>query len=150
MFRFGSLIIYSFNRELTDITEVKDYVKITGGPGGGGCWSMLGKRGGMQLLNLAERDEHCGRTCIIKEVVAHEFLHAFGLGHVQSRPDRDDYIEVEFDNIAAKSQFRKIDDALTFGVPYDGRSIMHYAWKDFAIDELRPTMLSKVISTLVL
>ena len=139
-------------RELTDTTGVDDYVKVTGGPrgnGGGGCWSMLGRRGGVQHLNLNERNEHCGRTCIIKEVVAHEFLHAFGLGHVHSRPDRDDYIEVEFDNIAAKSQFRKMDDALTFGVPYDGRSIMHYAWKDFAIDELRPTMLSKVISILV-
>ena len=77
---------FIFKRELTDTTGVEDYVKVSGGPrgnGGGGCWSMLGRRGGVQHLNLNERNEHCGRTCIIKEVVAHEFLHAFGLGHVQ-------------------------------------------------------------------
>ena len=106
---------------------------------------MLGKIGGVQSLSLGERNEKCARSCIIEHVIVHEFLHSFGLGHVQSRPDRDQYVEVQTDNISFKSQYEIIEDALTFDVPYDGRSTMHYAWKDFAKDQIRPTMLSKVV-----
>ena len=128
---------------MTDTTGLKDYVRLIGGPGAS-CYSMLGKIGGVQSLSLGERNEKCARTCIIEHVIVHEFLHSFGLGHVQSRPDRDQYIEVQSDNISFKSQYEIIEDALIFDVPYDGRSTMHYAWKAFAIDQMRPTMLSKV------
>ena len=132
-------------RELTDTTGVKDYVQLVGGSGRG-CSSVLGKRGGRQKLSLGEGKERCAMTCIHGDVIIHEFLHTLGLDHVQSRPDRDQYIEVIFDNIGLPSQYQKMpyEDALTFGVKYDGRSIMHYNWKKFAIDDLRPTMLSKV------
>ena len=129
---------------MTDTTGVNDYVRVIGGPGKS-CYSMLGKRGGVQSLSLGERNERCAMTCIIDDIILHEFLHSFGIAHVQSRPDRDDYIEVIFDNIQLPSQYVKMDDALTFDVPYDGRSVMHYDWKALARDEMRPTMLSKVV-----
>ena len=106
---------------------------------------MLGKRGGVQNLSLGERNEKCAMTCIHKDTILHEFLHTFGLAHVHSRPDRDDYIEVIIDNIQMPSQYVKMNNALTFDVPYDGRSVMHYSWKALAKDEMRPTMLSKVM-----
>ena len=106
---------------------------------------MLGKRGGVQSLSLGERNEKCAMTCIHEDTILREFLHSFGLAHVQSRPDRDDYVEVIFDNIQMPSQYVKMNDALTFDVPYDGRSVMHYSWKALAKDEMRPTMLSKVL-----
>ena len=130
---------------MTDTSGVKDYVQLVGGSGRG-CSSALGKRGGRQKLSLGEGKERCAMSCIIGDIIIHEFLHTLGLDHIQSRPDRDDYIEVIFDNIGLPSQYQKMpyEDALTFGVHYDGRSIMHCSWKKFAIDELRPTMLSKV------
>ena len=109
---------------------------------------MLGKKGGAQKLSLGERDEKCGLTCVLEHIILHEFLHAFGLGHVHSRPDRDNYIQLIPDNIRDMSEYAINDDLTTFDVPYDGRSVMHYAWKDFAIDEIRPTMLSKVKKTI--
>ena len=48
---------------------------------------------GGQNVNLGE---NCGKT---KGVVMHELLHALGFYHEQSRPDRDKYIEIMWENI---------------------------------------------------
>jgi hypothetical protein len=44
--------------------------------------------------------------CTVRAVVAHEFLHALGFWHEQSRTDRDHYIEVVEENIR-KGMFYK-------------------------------------------
>ncbi len=58
-----------------------------------GCNSKVGLQGGLQVISL-NKDR-----CLGKSTVAHELIHALGFGHEQSRPDRNDYIQVYLDNI---------------------------------------------------
>ncbi|XP_067671683.1 protein SpAN-like [Haliotis asinina] len=95
---------------------------------GGGCYSRLGRTGGIQDLALAP-------NCRSKGVVVHEFGHAIGWYHEQARPDRDDYVTINFDQIPVnwRSQFGKVAQALVNdrGVEYDYDSIMHYSGNTF-------------------
>ena len=88
---------------------------------------MVGKWGGRQMLSL-------GRGCYSDSTIAHEFIHAIGFWHEQSRPDRDEYVRINFENII-RSRHRVFDKqrtSLTFGLPYDGLSVMHYEHWGFA------------------
>jgi len=97
-----------------------NYVRIFKGQG---CYSYVGMQNGEQDLSL-------GNGCIWKRIVIHEFLHALGFLHEQSRPDRDNYVKILFENIDEDNQSnfetmeaRFIDSK---GVAYDLHSIMHY------------------------
>ena len=59
------------------------------------CWSGVGKSwsGGLQELSL----DRSG--CMTKDTIIHEFLHSLGFNHEQTRPDRDQYIQVLYENI---------------------------------------------------
>ena len=46
-----------------------------------GCWSYVGRTFGRQELNLAS-------GCTGSGTIEHEMLHALGMWHEQSRPDR--------------------------------------------------------------
>ena len=81
----------------------------------------------------------------------HEFMHAFGLTHEHERPDRDDYVTINKHNIRNYkyySQFGKERSGSykTFGVRYDGLSIMHYRATEFSISKYLPlyTIESKI------
>ncbi|KAI8442421.1 hypothetical protein MSG28_005935 [Choristoneura fumiferana] len=102
----------------------KDYISIQSG--NTGCWSSVGRIGGRQEVNLQNPG------CVSKKgTVLHELLHAVGFMHEQSRHERDDYVDVRYDNIKAGSEnnFKKADAKRTndFGVPYDYNSVMHYS-----------------------
>lgn len=60
----------------------------------------------------------------------HELGHAMGFFHEHSRPDRDQFVSIQFRNIkrGKERQFRKYPASLinSYGVPYDYESIMHY------------------------
>ena len=47
---------------------------------------------GRQLISI-------GRGCEDKVIIQHEILHALGRIHEQSRPDRDDYVDIIDDYI---------------------------------------------------
>jgi len=92
-----------------------------------GCYSSVGrdyKKSGMQSMSL-------GPECLQTSIVLHELLHSLGFWHEQSRPDRDQYVEIFWENIKQGEEynFEKYthQEADTLGFPYDYNSIMHYA-----------------------
>uniref|UniRef100_A0A915BQ35 Zinc metalloproteinase n=1 Tax=Parascaris univalens TaxID=6257 RepID=A0A915BQ35_PARUN len=95
-----------------------------------GCASNVGRHplGEAQFVSLAPE-------CLRLGVIAHEVAHALGFWHEQSRPDRDNYVTVRWENIDrdSKGQFLKElpADVDNGGVPYDYGSIMHYRSKAF-------------------
>ena len=95
--------------------------------------------GGKQYLSLADPG------CWFADTIVHEFIHAWGFYHEQSRPDRDQYITVNWDNIKTDkhSQYEIKGGTHTYGVQYDGKSVMHYSTGGFANGN-GPTMTSKV------
>ena len=90
-----------------------------------GCWSYIGKTSlssGGQPLNLQQNG------CVYKGIIQHEFMHALGFSHEQSRPDRDDYVTINFENIQSgrEGNFQKSSNVNSLGSPYDYGSVMHY------------------------
>ena len=79
--------------------------------------------------------------------IQHEFIHSIGAYHVQSRPDRDDYVKINTWNIKSGKEhnFKKQSGALTYDIPYDPLSIMHYEYYAFARNKNYPTIESKVM-----
>ena len=72
--------------------------------------------------------------CWSEDTVVHEFIHAFGFHHEQVRPDRDNYVEIIYENIPEYlwHNFNLFTGSNTFGVQYDGYSVMHYSSKAFS------------------
>ena len=106
------------------------------------CFSQVGRRGtGPQQLNLEP-----GTYCMWKQTIQHEFMHALGLYHMQARPDRDQYVTIHWNNIPASSRlnFQIMANTLSYDIPYNGRSMMHYFWNSHAINPNLPTITSKV------
>lgn len=60
----------------------------------------------------------------------HELGHVIGFWHEHTRPDRDKYIKVHWDNIIKEKQVnfdkRNTIEIDSRGRPYDLNSIMHY------------------------
>ena len=111
-----------------------------------GCWSQVGFQERKQNLNLALGCMHAG-------IVEHEFLHAVGLYHHQSRSDRDYYVKIHWGNIpeALRHNFKKYSSTVInhFNLPYDFRSLMHYGGNDFGnsrmtIQTIDPTKQSVI------
>ncbi|XP_057297970.1 zinc metalloproteinase nas-4-like [Hydractinia symbiolongicarpus] len=109
--------------------------------GNGGCSSGVGyERGrGRHYVSL-------GEGCWGKGVVIHEMAHRLGIYHEQSRPDRDDYITVQWENIgeSRKFNFKKQKASIidSFGTKYDYKSIMHYGAYTFSKNK-KPVMITK-------
>ena len=72
-------------------------------------------------------------------------MHALGFWHEHSRPDRDDHISVEWDNIVqgAEVNFQKAVEVNSLGSAYDFNSIMHYPTSAYAIDSNMPTITNR-------
>ncbi|KAF4517887.1 hypothetical protein B566_EDAN001841 [Ephemera danica] len=63
----------------------------------------------------------------------HELLHTIGFYHEQSRSDRDNYVTINYNNIEpGMANNFDISDTITFGVPYDYGSVMHYGRNFFS------------------
>ncbi|GBN13265.1 Zinc metalloproteinase nas-15 [Araneus ventricosus] len=103
-----------------------------------GCFSMIGRDGGQQLLSL-------GDGCMFVGIIIHEFMHAVGFWHEQSRADRDNYVTILWENIqeGQTHNFAKYTDGRLHHLneAYDYSSIMHYGTYDFTKYRNRPTIL---------
>ncbi|XP_015254162.1 PREDICTED: meprin A subunit alpha-like [Cyprinodon variegatus] len=106
-----------------------------------GCWSYVGDDGKGQNVSI-------GQGCDTKAVVEHELLHALGFYHEQSRSDRDDYVQIWWDEIeeGKEHNFNKYDDDFItdLNTPYDYESIMHYRPFSFNKNESVPTITTSI------
>ncbi|XP_031567488.1 astacin-like metalloprotease toxin 2 [Actinia tenebrosa] len=97
------------------ITFVKD--------NNGRCASYgVGYYGYSYKVVLAER-------CWYQGMIVHELGHVIGFEHEHTRPDRDKYITIKWNNIKDGRRFdfeKSSGDSLSYTTPYDYASIMHY------------------------
>lgn len=107
---------------------------------GSGCNATVGYRDGKH-----ENAVSIGDVCDVDDAI-HEFGHVVGLYHEHNRNDRDDYVQVFYDNIfpSSHSQFEKNEDAgfdsLEF-TPFDFESVMLYSSDIFSIEGINNSML---------
>uniref|UniRef100_UPI00358F10D0 meprin A subunit beta-like isoform X2 n=1 Tax=Myxine glutinosa TaxID=7769 RepID=UPI00358F10D0 len=119
MFRLKSCI------DFVPRTDEPDYISLVKDSG---CWSYVGKQSGRQKLSI-------GYRCDQVSIVEHELLHALGIWHEQSRPDRDDYVTIQWNNIqfgrGRNFQKNTLQESDSLNVPYDYLSVMHYGSSAF-------------------
>ncbi len=104
-------------------TNEPHYLEFVKGPG---AWSHVGMQGGRQEICLAT-------WCDFGSVV-HEMCHALGLWHEQSRSDRDQYVEIVWENVRDEDRHnfdKRVERTVNLG-PYDYGSIMHYPGNAFS------------------
>jgi len=118
-------------------TNEKDYIYIFNNCSG--CWSYVGRQGGKQELCL-------DNGCLTRATVAHELAHAMGFWHEQSRPDRDNYIDIIWENIDPDNAYNfnkhSDSDVDSLGTPYDYYSMMQYDETSFSMNG-NVTMVAK-------
>nr|XP_014719704.2 LOW QUALITY PROTEIN: astacin-like metalloendopeptidase [Equus asinus] len=87
-----------------------------------GCFSGVGRSGGMQVVSLAPTCLQRGRG-----IVLHELMHVLGFWHEHARADRDRYIRVNWNEILPGFEINFIKSPNSnMLVPYDYSSVMHY------------------------
>ena len=126
----------------TDVNKVL----IRNDPSDNGCWSYVGNlQKGTQIIEISDWGFN-NRT------VPHELLHGMGIYHEQSRPDRDNFVEIHDKCIESgnKSNFKKQTTSKTYGIEYNPKSIMHYSSKAFSKHSGCNTITSKVNLVLIL
>ena len=103
------------------------------------CSSYVGRKGGRQVVSMND-------DCFSRGTALHLVGHAIGLYHEHTRPDRDSYIEVLYENIneTDRENFAKMSPdefGLVSDVSYDIESIMHYSSDAFSkVDSSLPTI----------
>ncbi|XP_077998339.1 uncharacterized protein LOC144451387 isoform X2 [Glandiceps talaboti] len=117
-------------------TDQQDFITIFPGYG---CWSYLGRIGYQQYISFGEGCLQNVGTAI------HEMLHALGFFHEHSRCDRDDYIDINYDNVQAGMEYNFLkytaSDMDIQNIGYDYSSILHYHQYAFAVDKNIPTVV---------
>ncbi|XP_050949652.1 hatching enzyme 1.2 [Labeo rohita] len=113
-------------------TNQLDYVSIENQIG---CSSTVGRSGGKQQLSLSVDG------CVSHGIIEHELIHSLGFHHEHTRSDRDQYVQINWQNIpqASAYNFQK-KDTNNLNTPYDYNSIMHYGRTAFAIQYGKETI----------
>ncbi|KAK5982563.1 Zinc metalloproteinase [Trichostrongylus colubriformis] len=126
-----------FNFIMKLSSNTKDRIRVLKGKG---CWSYVGKLGGIQELSL-------GVGCASIDKASHEIGHALGFFHTHSRHDRDQFITVNKENILPKKlkQFALHSPELNnnYNITYDYGSVMHYGATSWSSDKNKLTMVPK-------
>ena len=127
-------IIQNILKSLSSFTKLRfikrgdeiNYIKFKKGPRN--CYSHVGMIGGEQTVSLSER-------CRKKEIL-HEIMHSIGFFHEQNRMDRDEYVQILWENIAEEHwpQFQKIKTDLweKYNFPFSFDSILLYPPRAFS------------------
>lgn len=63
-----------------------------------GCFAFVGFRKKRQIINLSNKHE-VGKGCFRFGSIIHEMLHTIGFYHTHARSDRDNYIDIKWENI---------------------------------------------------
>jgi hypothetical protein len=105
----------------------------------GGNSSFTGRQGGQQNINIFNWNS--------RRIMQHELLHCAGFWHEQSRPDRDQYVTINYGNICTAQcnlcfniMNQPVSCAYNFDIRqnagtwagYDFDSLMHYGQFDFS------------------
>lgn len=113
-------------------TTQNNYIRFINSSGN---WSYIGMIGGEQYIGIYNWNA--------RFVIAHEIAHALGFWHEQSRPDRDTYVEIRWENIISGTENNfAIRASAQTDTPYDFESIMHYFRTAFSRNGL-PTIVAK-------
>eukprot|EP00112_Aurelia_sp_Birch-Aquarium-sp1_P002365 Seg1260.5 transcript_id=Seg1260.5/GoldUCD/mRNA.D3Y31 product="Bone morphogenetic protein 1" protein_id=Seg1260.5/GoldUCD/D3Y31 len=145
MYHIERYTCVQFRRKMPDENMASGYIHMQKSPKL--CDALPGRK-------AFERTEINITTTCPRGTAVHLMMHSLGFQHTQQREDRDEYINIKFDNIKKQWQtifnFQKGKNAFggsykgtTFGVPYDFNSIMHsrlWIGKDNAIDPSKPGM----------
>lgn len=93
------------------------------------CNSAVGVQTGQQIINVTS-------GCLSSFSIHHELAHALGYRHEQNRPDRDDFVTINWCNIDGSTSCSSNSDGAAFNFqissssdaygPYDFDSVMHY------------------------
>ena len=99
-----------------------------------GCASFVGRKGGAQAIYLSD-------ACSVGSVI-HELGHAIGLFHEHTRPDRDNFVSIDFDEIVEDKEvnFELLTEGVDVYSDYDYGSIMHYG-ETFFSKSGKPTII---------
>ncbi|KAJ8246969.1 hypothetical protein GJAV_G00257310 [Gymnothorax javanicus] len=102
----------------------RDYIRMQDADG---CFSYLGRTGGKQVVGLARYG------CIFHGTIQHELNHALGFYHEHTRSDRDQYVRINWENVAPHTIYNfQTQDTNNLYTPYDYTSIMHYGRTAFS------------------
>ncbi|CAH0699125.1 unnamed protein product [Spodoptera exigua] len=126
-------VVYHINEEDFDDTQTRGNhdnpdmgVTMTFKGSEGGCASTVGynpDNGIPQYVKLAD-------NCFGHGTLIHEIMHTLGFSHMQSTYDRDDYVDIVWENIIPGHEANFVkhsnESVSDFGVPYDYHSVMHY------------------------
>ncbi|KAK8729507.1 hypothetical protein OTU49_008510 [Cherax quadricarinatus] len=127
--------IISGMQELEEMTCIRflprtteaDYIEIF--TSGSGCWSYVGRLGGMQQVSLQSSG------CIYHGTIIHELMHSIGFYHEHTRMDRDSYVHINYENVEPSYTYAFDIDTYSryVGEDYQYYSIMHYGKYSFSI-----------------
>lgn len=94
--------------------------------------SAVGRVGGLQVLHIAGWQHW---------TMVHELMHVLGFWHEHQRPDRDQYVAVQFNNVlpAQGYDFQIVPTGRMFGA-YDFDSLLHFGTYE-ASSNSQPTLL---------
>lgn len=110
------------NVDFVPRTNQADFIRFVDANGNS---SFVGVIGGQQDVNIF--------NWTFKYIIVHELLHALSFNHEHVRPDRGNFVTINFQNIVPANAFNfTLDNNATTVGNYDFLSIMHYGRTAFS------------------